>query len=333
VVTHGELHVLPLSLGAPEGLRIYQYPGLVFYWLQHIAVQRPPIPPEARSALALQVHSPAPGSDPPPIPFVHAEAQIVQSLWEPVHSPLPLHEELPVAVVHLAGHGEASKGEDACLILGTEQRLGLHELLRSRIRPEIVYLSACLVGRTSEDLDGDPLGMVSGFFLRGARCVVAPLVPISDFYAPLLAALFHHALALQRSSDRPLDAHAALGQAKSQLQDGHWPQAVIDGVRSAYEDALAPQFEPLLKAEDPAFELLQPAPSSWTGFVPASVRDDLRWSIRKRVERDGAVTAARYGAQRVAALLVEARHTLGGQPEVQDLLRYVQVWGAPAQPG
>ena len=269
----------------------------------------------------------------------------MRSLWEPVHSPLPLHEELPVAVVHLAGHGEATKGEDACLILGTEQRLGLHELLRSRIRPQIVYLSACLVGRTSEDLDGDPLGMVSGFFLRGARCVVAPLVPISDFYAPLLAALFHHALAQQRSSDQPLDAHAALGQAKSHLQDGHWPQAAIKGVRRAYVSALAPQLKQVLAALDVddqhkrnlVDKELKEQVEHWLSSdheVPCSkgqlmgLRDDIQTMLRP----DNTAEAASFGARRIARMLVNGRSRLGAHPKVQDLLRYVQVWGAPARP-
>ena len=40
--------------------------------------------------------------------------------------------------------------------------------------------------------------MGSGLFLRGSRCVVASLLPISDFHAPLLAILFHHALSTRK---------------------------------------------------------------------------------------------------------------------------------------
>jgi hypothetical protein len=50
-------------------------------------------------------------------------------------------------------------GEDASLIIAANERLGLQELLRSDLRAPIVYMSACLVGRTREDADGDPLGL------------------------------------------------------------------------------------------------------------------------------------------------------------------------------
>ena len=330
VVTHGELHIVPAALDAPAGLVVRQYPGLVYFWQQHLAPQR--APPHGGQALALQVHSPAPGEDPPPIPFVHAEAQLTQALWHPVLSPLPMREELAVTVVHLAGHGLEGQGQDACLLLGSGQRLGLHELLSSRIRAPIVYLSACLVGRTSDDLDGDPLGMVSGFLLRGARCVVAPLVPISDLYSPLLAVLFHWELKGQRGDGNQLDASRALQHAKARLSSGDWPEEIVQRVRVAYVKPFEALLKETLRGGDLGRiqdELLRqffdwlPPRCSVVGL--RMVRENITTTLVDL----GSEAAARWGAERLANMLVDARAGLHLHHGVRDLVRYMQVYGAP----
>jgi hypothetical protein len=77
VVTHGDLHVLPLTLGAPVLLSLY--PGLVFYWQQRQSLA-PQV--QALRGLKLKVHSPEEGvQDLSPIPFVSAEAQLVAQSW------------------------------------------------------------------------------------------------------------------------------------------------------------------------------------------------------------------------------------------------------------
>lgn len=342
VVTHGELHILPLGQDAPDGLQVHQYPGLVFYWLQHKAGSSPAPGLAHVPDLALQVHSPEPGEAHPPIPFVHAEARLVESLWRPVHTLLPFDQEPGASVVHLAGHGRAGDGQDAALLVGREQTLGLHELLRSLLRPQVVYLSACLVGRTSEDLDGEPLGMVSGFFLRGARSVIAPLVPISDLYSPLLAVLFHWELRRQHDQGQALDASQALQWAKARLADGDWPEEVVQRVRSAYagtfKEALAEILHGCVRdAEGRTMDLhreLMATVRAWMlELYPIGVLADLRDSIDHMRMTQGPEAAARGGAEQLAGLLVDARQRLHQQRSVQDLLRYMQVYGAPRQTG
>ncbi len=55
VVSHGDLHGLPLALGAPEDLTVSLYPGLVYYWLQR---QRGALVWPATRQLLYQFYSP-----------------------------------------------------------------------------------------------------------------------------------------------------------------------------------------------------------------------------------------------------------------------------------
>lgn len=332
VVTTGESHLLPVASGAPTGLRIYQYPGLIFFGLRHggwwddrrgDGVHRAA---EQSRALAAQVYSPPPGSGQPPIPFVDAEMQMVRTRWSPVHERLPLHDDVRVAVVHLAGHGQAGPDLDPYLLLGPDVHLGLHEVLTSRLRPEIVYLSACVAGRAFDDLDGEPLGLVSGFLLCGAKSVVAPLVPISDFHAPLLAILFHHALGSQSRERRSLDAWAALARAKEQLRQGSWPNEVMADVREYYVATVSKVLEATMAKSEWEFEL-RSLLSSWLDpacSVPAIYGNGGPYlAVREKGTRDA--------AEIVADLLLrqDVRSHLHRVPGVDGLLRYFTVFGAP----
>lgn len=81
-------------------------------------------------------------------------------------------------------------------------------VLAATQRPRVVIASACVAGRVTEDRLGEPLGLVSAFFLHGARFVLAPLQPIPDLQAPLVMGLFRRAW---RESGNPRRAwHAAI---------------------------------------------------------------------------------------------------------------------------
>ena len=99
-----------------------------------------------------------------------------------------------------------------------------------------------MVGRTREDRDGEPLGLVSAFLLRGARYVVAPLQPVSDCLMPLLAGLFHQAW---RAGLAPPEA---LTEAKRRLASGDWYPDTAERVRVAYAATLE-TYLPALRAE------------------------------------------------------------------------------------
>lgn len=333
VVTHGAFHVLPLQALAPEGLEVRQVPGLLFYWLQHLAPQRSTEPPEPTSAV--QVHSPEPGTRPPPIPFVHAEADVLSALWnQKVRNPVPLAEPRALAVVHLAGHGDAGTGADASLLIGPGDRLDLHKVLGGQLRAPLVFLSACLVGRTTEDIDGDPLGLVSAYLLKGTRTVVAPLVPIPDRYAPVLAALWHWDIVHQIQQGKGLDAHRALGWAKARLRDGHWPEPVVQRLQQAYAKTMAEETsricEGLRKHSEKAdvFVPLEKQFKAWLGDE-VTTRDLV---LQCCVDIDAAQPHARQGvidraAEALAVHMMGQRHGFASRAEVRALLEFVQVYG------
>ena len=353
VVSHGDLHGLPLALGAPEGLTVSLYPGLVYYWLQR---QRGALVWPATRQLLYQFYSPEDDLSGTadsahalaPIPHVETEAALVGSCWaerdELLRRGRNDADGSAPTVLHLGCHGtlEREGQEDPCLILADEHRLNLIELLQGSPSAPIVYLSACMVGRTREDLDGDPLGLVGGFMLRGARCVIAALNPISDFYAPLLAYLFHRCLQAQAQAGQPLDAVGALAQAKEQLRSGDWgngeeqaQQAVIE----AYAPRLQQQLEQAIR--DSGSNAL--VPEDWwpaqlqgwlAGLIPALGTDtfnlalELAQLLEAKLIRSEAATTDVTAGRMVAQQFVAARAKLySSTPAVQHLLVDVQAFG------
>jgi hypothetical protein len=334
VVTHGELHLLPLSTEGMNDIQVRHYPGLVFYWLQSRWDRRLCNP----HSLAMQVYSPDHGDMPSPIPFVKAEARLVSSLWHPALSPLPFDQGGEVRVVHLAGHGEVGEGQDSRLLVGPQRTIGPRELLRSQLRPEVVYINACLLGHTSEDLDGDPLGFVSTFLLLGARAVIAPLVPISDVYAPILAALFHWELRQQQERSHVLDAGLALKLAKRGLDQGEWPGEIVRGVREAYIAPFGEMIAAVVAAREASSQqagefqadLLQSV-RSWLPMCKLVELAKLCSGIVETLLADGPSAAARDGGAQLADLLIQHRARLSQHRGVRHLMMYVQAYGATAE--
>jgi hypothetical protein len=220
-------------------------------------------------------------------------------------------------------------------------------VLGCALRAPVWFLAACLVGQTTEDLDGEPLGLVTALLLRGARGVIAPLVPIDDFYAPLLALLVHRQLRWQHEQGGALDAPGALNEAKRQLRSGRWhPQALAAEeaqryeseiqalLRAAYGPVIAAQlaqlppmdrpraradallrFRPLVALREVLAEAAPGAPDPWY-----RLRADL-------AERD-----APAGAERLVDELIANRHRLARHGAVKTLLNYVQAFGGPPAP-
>mgnify|MGYP002397598821 FL=1 len=176
--------------------------------------------------------------------LVQAEAELVRQVWEKtgatVTNPADLTQASPAwSVFHAASHGDLDPQQpgSAYLLLGPREQLNLSGVLSSPQHPPLVFLSACVVGRLQEDLDGDPLGLVSGFFLKGTRYVVAPLIPVPDHYMPLLGVLFHQAW------QSGLDPAAALAEAKRRLREADWYEDTADLARAAYAPVLKQRYE------------------------------------------------------------------------------------------
>ncbi len=231
LVTHGHWHLLPVELGAPPTLELTHYPGFIYYHrLRHQGavpgMAKGPetgspsdLAPDETTPLGLTVHAAedTPGLE--AIPFVRAEADLISALWPgPVQADPDLDAEQPVlGALHLAAHGQADDKDPARanVVLGNRV-LDFHAALGARQHPPVVVLSACTVGRTSDDPDGEPLGLVGSFLLKGTRYVIASLQPVPDFYMPLLMALFHQAWQITESPDK------ALAEARRRLKAGDW---------------------------------------------------------------------------------------------------------------
>jgi CHAT domain-containing protein len=185
-----------------------------------------------------------------PIPFVEVEKNIVQAIWgkEATCTSIDKQGKPVVHFLHLAGHGLHQKKDDPTdisLLIGKNNSLSLQDILgNKKLRARVVFLSACVVGRTSEDIDGDPLGLVSAFFMRGAEYVIAPLIPVSDFYMPLLAVLFHQAWQQGHSPE------SALGEAKRRLKQGEWYENTELMVRNCYRPVLIKELDKIVEAKN-----------------------------------------------------------------------------------
>ena len=245
IATHQELHLLPVHLGLDGTRRCTAHPGLVFFWLNRRAAAEP-VPERPR----LLIHvDPAEGSA-DPIPFVEVEAELLRSIWgadavEVVRSEATIARlqaaEPTVDTMVFVAHGSEIKGPPRTTVISASVIRGLqidaNTLLSAAQRPRSAVASACVVGRVSEDEGGEPLGLVSAFFVSGGRFVVAPLQPVSDLYMPIFMGLFHLAW---RDGGDPAQAIVV---ARRQALSGDWPEGFADLVREAYRSGMTRQIE------------------------------------------------------------------------------------------
>ncbi|MEU4832857.1 CHAT domain-containing tetratricopeptide repeat protein [Streptosporangium sp. NPDC023615] len=101
-----------------------------------------------------------------------------------------------VDMAHLAAHGVFSPRAPLLSSIDLDDgALMAHDLLRLRVPPALVVLSACDAGMAHAPADGAPLGLAGTFLSLGSRCVVASLVPVRDEETLTLMTAFHAALA------------------------------------------------------------------------------------------------------------------------------------------
>jgi hypothetical protein len=300
LVTHGTWHLLPLELGAPTGLRLATYPGFIYYHrVRHQGVQpaatspvespaAAPFAPSQSTVLGLAVDAAEDNPALEPIPFVHAEAELITALWPgPVHTTPDLGADTPILfALQLSGHGQIDAKDPARANVRLADRvLDMHAVLGARQQPLVVVLSACTVGRTSEDSDGEPLGLVGSFLLKGACYVVASLQPVPDFYMPLLVILFYQAWMETGSPE------TALLEAKARLASGNWPpdtaELICTHYRPILEGVLAEvQAKPKATGtKDPLLRLTHawPFPAPYRALHPEKGQDVLE-ALRERLK-------------------------------------------------
>ncbi|MES9900841.1 MAG: tetratricopeptide repeat protein [Sedimenticola sp.] len=251
LATHGGLHGLPLELGVPDQHEVYLYPGLMFFYQrQHLD---DPLPERQAQPRTLGVHTDPALDAGNPIPFVEVDRLAVAHLWEQatpcsgeqsrslwVDHESPLHEGW-----YFGCHGDVEKGppKQTVLLLDASQgtRLDMSAVLSGVQRPRVVVLGACVVGQVHDDPLGEPLGLVSGFLLRGADYVVAPVLGMPDFYMPLFTLLFHQAwMALGEPA-------LALDEAKRRLRTGEWYEDTAKIAKAAYRPVILEELERALE--------------------------------------------------------------------------------------
>lgn len=249
LITQGELHILPYELGCPTHLQLYTYPGLLFYYqIHHYAPHT--VSSFGNKTLGMKVYNPLQSSFASPIPLVEAEKSLIKQVWqgETLYTLTDFTQQL--LVLHFACHGKIRFPEDplsAYLFLGESQKeqLDARQILRSHIRSQVVFQSACVVGRVTEDIDGDPLGLVTAFFLQGTQYIIAAIQEIDDFYMPLLVCLFY-----QTWQHGRITPHDALREAKRRLRTGEWYSDTEEWIRKSYYPAMMNYLQHLVKEED-----------------------------------------------------------------------------------
>ncbi|MES9900836.1 MAG: tetratricopeptide repeat protein [Sedimenticola sp.] len=290
LATHGGLHGLPLELGVPDEHEMHLYPGLIFFYQrQHLD---DPLPERQAQPRTLGVHTDPALDAGNPIPFVEVDRQAVAHLWEQatpcsgeqsrslwVERESPLHEGW-----YFGCHGDVEKGppKQTVLLLDASQgtRLDMSAVLSGVQRPRVVVLGACVVGQVHDDPLGEPLGLVSGFLLRGADYVVAPVQGMPDFYMPLFTLLFHQAWMALGEPARALD------ETKRRLQTGGWYEDTAKIAKAAYRPVILEELERALE-DDKALDRLHGWPLSDDirhGFLPdeAAFREECIGSPEER---------------------------------------------------
>ncbi|WP_169808734.1 CHAT domain-containing protein [Microtetraspora niveoalba] len=114
-------------------------------------------------------------------------------------------------VLHVAAHGTFSpRGPLLSRITLDDGPLMAYDLIRLDRAPSLVILSACDAGMAHAPVDGAVLGLAGAFLARGARCVIAGVVPVRDDEALALMTVFHPYL---REGRTPAEALALAARA------------------------------------------------------------------------------------------------------------------------
>jgi len=236
-ITHGALHLLGLTAGAPKDMEIVRYPGLVFYALKRGLYGDAPLNPGAAGpSRRIGILSHDGGGD---IPLAAAEGDAVSAMWQgsgqaEVAFPADWPKGAPLDYLHVASHGwvpdSGASKDRPVILLGPGRQIDEANVAEGPVA-DVVFLNICLGGRSIErPLDGSPSGLVSGFLRRGSRVVIAALPPVPDFWAYVLSLIVTHELVAGEPR-----AEVALVRAKARLAAGDWPDGTEARLRDGFE--------------------------------------------------------------------------------------------------
>jgi len=193
VVSQGRFHRLPLGLGLPAGMELRQFLTLGLFAMRGEDRARN----HGQGLLVLKNTDES-------LPIAAREGDpLLTSIWRRAETKAPVQVETNprridaegfLGCLHLSGHGDTRRERHrrwrlTAMTTDGETFLTEEDLQTMLPGAETVWLSACVVGLTQDNLEGDPVGLVIAFFLKGARHVVASLVPVPDFWMPLLMAM------------------------------------------------------------------------------------------------------------------------------------------------
>lgn len=272
LITGPGQHSLPLECSAPEGLQLRRYCGLPAY----LSLRDRP-----RSLPAVQgtdIVVDAAWNTSSPIPFTEVEAQLVADLLSPVGVVRHIHgRELignrqPAPRLLLGMHGGISgEQEDAhgYLLLdpAAEPPLRLDPSGVSALPGNLseVFASACLGAVVGTSDSGAAIGIASELQLRGVTAIIGCLMPVADFYMPLLVALY----CTQRLDGA--NPYKALQHAKRRLLHGDWPQAMTTRLRPTYAATMREVLQRALhRTNDSQSRRLAQSVGGW--LLPSSAR-------------------------------------------------------------
>jgi tetratricopeptide (TPR) repeat protein len=152
---------------------------------------------------------------------VLAEAQATRARWQSLAG--------TADVLHLACHARfrADSPYFSALHLA-DGTLTLREIEGLRLRPALVVLSACETGLSRVAPGDEVVGLVRGFQIAGARCVLASLWAVDDGSTAELMADFYAALATGQSPAAALRS-AQAARAAAGVHPFHWAAFTLHG--------------------------------------------------------------------------------------------------------
>lgn len=213
---------LLVELGAPQGLVTRHYPSLAILGYRHerrTRLRNTFFPPVTR-VRALSTHWHA--GEQNDIPHTRTEMQAVEMVWQ-ASPKLPLAAGIADADATLAayathGHYLPGRGLSTFIEIEPGVRLDMHRVHGTKKQPYLVIMTACVAGQIEPDVNGNPLGLVAAFLLRGTEFVIASVLPLPDDWTPVFSLLLHQALA----RTDPVDPVGAFLEAKRRFAVGEW---------------------------------------------------------------------------------------------------------------
>jgi len=166
-VTQGALHLLPLNVGKPASLDICCYPGLIFYALSRQLFTKARPLQSTTHPIGLIGYAGREND----IPCAEAEVNALAHYYQQ-HGIAAVYDcftnDQVIQLLHIASHGNNTKDDTHVAIQLPDADLDMHTIRHSPVQLKYVALFACVAGQTADNItEGDPIGLVSGFFQKG----------------------------------------------------------------------------------------------------------------------------------------------------------------------